>query len=258
MIKTIIKTLVSLLTTLFFCLYFCGCGLNKRCSAITPIAAPPYFTIQTLGYSVEKRPIDLYSVGFGTETILIFAGIHGNEQAGIPLVFKLMERLRRRDDLLEGHRILIIPNANPDGVIRNTRANANGIDLNRNFPVSNRENNAVFGYYGLSEPESNILYDLINSIRPSRIVSIHQPLKCIDYDGPAEDLASFMALYCPLPVTKLGVRPGSFGSFAGEKLGIPVITLELERADDNLTGEQLWKRYGTSLLAAITYPKNPY
>ena len=235
-----------------------GCAPAKRSPAVAPIITPQFFNVQTLGYSIENRPIDLYLAGSGYETIFIFATIHGDEQAGIPLTHRLMERLRHRQDLLEMYRILIIPVANPDGVVRNSRGNANGIDLNRNFPATNRENSAVFGYYALSEPESKILYDLIQKYRPIRIVSIHQPLKCIDYDGPAEELARHMAAYCPLPVKKLGARPGSFGAYAGEKLGIPIITLELERADDYLTTDQLWQRYGAALLAAITYPQQPY
>lgn len=235
-----------------------GCRPGERPVSVAPILTPQPFTVQTLGYSAENRPIDLYSAGDGPESIFIFATIHGNEQAGIPLVHRLMDRLRQRNDLLQGRRILIIPNANPDGVVRNSRGNANGIDLNRNFPATNRENSAAFGFNALSEPESKLLYDFINTYKPIRVVSIHQPLKCIDFDGPAEELAHFMAAYCPLPVKKLGARPGSFGAYVGENLGIPVVTLELERADDNLTAEQLWIRYGMSLMAAISYPKSPH
>lgn len=213
--------------------------------------------MRTLGYSIEHRPIDLYSAGYGSETIFIFSAIHGNEQAGISLVYTLMEQLGHRSDLMADRRILIIANANPDGVVRNSRGNANGIDLNRNFPAANRKNSDVFGHSALSEPESRLLYDFINTFNPARIVSIHQPLKCIDYDGPGKKLAYFMGDYCPLPVKKLGAMPGSFGSFAGATLGIPVITLELEREDDNLAAEQLWNRYGPGLMAAITYPEHP-
>lgn len=249
---------LSLLAPLLFSLFAGGCGPGKRSPGAAPILTPQHFTVQTLGYSVEKRPIDLYMAGSGPEVIFIFSAIHGNEQTGTPLVHTLMERLRQRDDLLEGRQFLIIPVANPDGVMRNHRENANGIDLNRNFPAANRENSEIFGYLALSEPESKLLYDLIHRNRPIRIVSIHQPLKCIDYDGPAEELATLMGAYCSLPVKKLGARPGSFGAYAGETLGIPIITLELERADDYLSAEQLWERYGMALMATITFPNSPY
>ncbi len=223
-----------------------------------PIKPTQLFNVENLGYSVENRPIELYKAGNGSKTMLIMAGIHGNEQAGIPLTYRLMERIKSQPRFLDGWTMLIIPKANPDGIVKNIRGNANHIDLNRNFPAENRINSYPYGYEALSEPESRILYDLINKYKPIRIVSIHQPLVCIDYDGPAEGLANFMAIYCTLPVNKLGARPGSFGAFTGEERSIPIITLELDRADDLLTVDQLWQKYGVALLASITYPKTPY
>ena len=139
-----------------------------------------------------------------------------------------------------------------------TRGNANGIDLNRNFPASNRINNEINGEEGLTEPESKILYDLVMAYQPSRIVSIHQPLYCLDYDGPAESIAQHMGEYCSLPVNKLGSRPGSMGSFVGVEQNIPIITMELAKDVNRLTSIQLWNSYGQALLAAITYPEMPY
>lgn len=232
-----------------------GCQKKIRYDVFT---TPQMFSVQTLGYSVENRPIELYTAGHGEQTLFIFSGIHGNEQAGIGLTYRLMQRIQQNPHLLEDRKILIIQNANPDGIVRNIRGNANHIDLNRNFPAENRINSYPYGYNALSEPESKILYDLINQQRPIRIISLHQPLICIDYDGPGEELARFMASFCPLSVKKLGARPGSFGAYAGENLGIPIITLELERSDDNLTSDQLWQKYGICMIASITYPQLPY
>ncbi|MBW1939433.1 MAG: hypothetical protein JRI67_11870, partial [Deltaproteobacteria bacterium] len=92
---------------------------------------------------------------------------------------------------------------------------------------------------------------------PDRIVSIHQPLSCIDYDGPARMLADHMGQYCALPVKKLGAKPGSLGSYAGITLGIPIITFEMTEADSKLNSLALWQKYGKALLAAITFPNRP-
>lgn len=258
MSKQTINVTLSVFLLAFIVVFGAGCGPCRTATGVAPLLAPQYFTVQTLGYSNQNRPIDLFTAGNGPETIFIFSAIHGNEQAGMTLVYELMERLRERGELLVGRRLIIIPVANPDGVVRNSRGNANGIDLNRNFPAANRENSEVFGFSALSEPESKLLHDLIHRTRPMRIVSLHQPLKCIDYDGPAGDLSAHIAAYCSLPAKKLGARPGSFGAYAGETLGIPIITLELERADDILTADQLWQRYGMAMIAAITYPNAPY
>ena len=87
---------------------------------------------------------------------------------------------------------------------------------------------------------------------PSRgwIIS-SQPISCIDYDGPAEELARAMAAVCGLPVRKLGVRAGSLGSYAGVDLGIPIITIELPGSASRLDADELWQRYGAALEAAI-------
>ncbi|MEM9658430.1 MAG: hypothetical protein AAF961_08725, partial [Planctomycetota bacterium] len=104
----------------------------------------------------------------------------------------------------------------------------------------------------LSEPESRVLMKLVCHYFPNRIVSIHQPLNCIDYDGPAKDLAEAMAAVCPIPVKKLGSRPGSLGSLFGVTLQRPIITFELP-PDAEMESEALWKTYGGALVAALRH-----
>ena len=167
---------------------------------------------------------------------------------------RLERYLQEHQELLKGRKVLLLPVANPDGIARNNRYNARDIDLNRNFPASNRINSYRFGYSALSEPEARAIALLIRQYAPDRIVSIHQPLACIDYDGPSQALADRMAEYCSLPLKKVGAKPGSLGSYAGITLGIPIITLELPRAADKFNQEQLWQQYGPALAAVITYP----
>ncbi len=217
----------------------------------TPVL--PVLQYHVGGQSVRRRPIIYQEFGFGTDVTFILATIHGNEGAGTPLVKNLADYLKRHRDLLEGRKVIILPLANPDGHAARSRHNTRGIDLNRNFPAGNRVDNATHGPQGLSEPESVLIAGIIRRHKPDRIVALHQPLACVDYDGPAQGLAQRMADACHLPVKKLGARPGSLGSYAGETLGIPIITFEMERGDSQLNAGQLWQRYGKALLAAITY-----
>jgi hypothetical protein len=46
------------------------------------------------------------------------------------------------------------------------------------------------------------------------------------------------------------------GSFAGETLNIPIVTLELRKDDSELSAQQLWDSYGRALLAAVAFPEN--
>jgi len=217
-------------------------------------SAIPKATHHIVGKSVQNRPIMCTVAGQGEDTIFILATIHGNESAGTPLVRRLADYLQQHADLLQGRKVVLLPVANPDGMANNSRYNANGVDLNRNFAAANRRNNTQNGYTALSEPEAGTIASLIRQHAPDRIVSIHQPSACVDYDGPAWALANHMAQHCDLPVRKLGAQSGSLGSYAGLTLHIPIITLELPGNADSLNEDSLWQRYGPALVAAVVYP----
>ena len=208
-----------------------------------------------LGTSVLGRPIECSVFGRGPTVVLIMAGIHGDEGAGPPLVWRLADHLGRHRDVLDGRRVVLMPLANPDGYAANTRHNVNRIDLNRNFPAPNFTSTDRHGAAPLSEPESRAIKAVLDDCKPDRIVTIHQPLTCLDYDGPAEQLAHAMNACTDLPVRRIGSLPGSLGSYAGVTLGIPVITLELPESASALDEEGLWRKYGPALLAAIRYPE---
>lgn len=209
---------------------------------------------QVVGKSLDGRPIECQVLGDGEDVFWLIATIHGNEAAGTPLAAKFVEWLQANPDELEGRQVVVIPVANPDGFADNVRFNKNGVDLNRNFPASNfgGEDVKPHGETPLSEPESRALMRVLSQYFPNRAVSIHQPLVCIDYDGPAEKMAEAMGAHCKLPVKKLGSRPGSLGSFMGLTLGKPIITLELP-PDAGMDGDTLWLEYGESLIAALRY-----
>jgi len=210
-----------------------------------------------IGRTPGNRAISCRLLGDGPEVVLIMATIHGNEPAGTPLVEALHVHLRDHPEPVAGRTIMLIPVANPDGFSNRTRTNARGVDLNRNFPAGNFQSRKRNGVQPLSEPESQALHDLILSRRPARIVSIHQPLSCVDYDGPARELARAMSAASDLPLRKLGGMPGSLGSWAGEDLGIPIITVELPGGASRLSQDELWQRYGEMLLVAITGDRMP-
>lgn len=225
-------------------------GVGGRGGGIAPART-------VIGTSVEGQPIECLTFGDGADGVLIIATIHGNESAGTPLLGRLADHISFRPELIAGRRIILVPVTNPDGYANRTRHNVRGVDLNRNFPASNWQNSSQHGDIALSEPESVALHELLESARPSRIVSLHEPYGCIDYDGPGEGLARAMASVCDLPVQKLGGRPGSLGSYAGETLGIPIITVEFPEYVAGWDGAAMWDCYGKMLLAAIEYSESP-
>lgn len=253
----------STICVLLTVLAFAGCYKPVNFPEIvSPLYLPPtvipsrYYIV---GKSVEGRPIMCLVLGQGPDTSFVMAAIHGNETAGIPLVRRLGNELRQNPELLSGRTVVLLSSANPDGIVRGIRQNARGVDLNRNFEAANRVNSKDTGLKALSEPESLAIQKVILQYKPDRIVSVHQrdPGRpaCIDYDGPADDLAGHMADYCDLPVKRLGSKPGSLGSYAGVTRGIPIITFEMWESDSKLDSQSLWRRYGKALLAAVVYPE---
>lgn len=211
--------------------------------------------VETVGRSVDGRPIELrvHGEADAAETVLILASIHGSEPAGTPLVERFEAWLAANPTEWAGLRIAIVPIANPDGYARGERFNTNGVDLNRNFPTGNRTDRKTHGDSPLSEPEAQALLRVVRSYNPTRVASLHQPLDCIDYDGPGLALAEAMstAIDGRLPVKKLGGRPGSLGSYVGIVLGRPIITLELPRHAEDRPTDELWRDYGPALIAFV-------
>jgi protein MpaA len=145
---------------------------------------------------------------------------------------------------------------NPDGNQLGTRANANQVDLNRAFPTktwtdkgtvyrwstsaSERDVKVKTGNVTTLEPEISALIDLIEARRPQFVVSLHEPLACID-DPEHSELGKWLAKRFSLPlIDDVGYdTPGSFGSWCNEK-ELPCITLEFPAISaDSAIEEQL-------------------
>jgi murein peptide amidase A len=216
----------------------------------------PAYRAAVAGRSVKGRPLMVRVYGNGDDVVLLMAGIHGNEAAGVPVLERLGRELMDRPELLAGRTVVILPQVNPDGVKANKRRNANGVDLNRNFPADNFKTTKCHGDEPLSQPESRAVLKQIERYKPNRIVTFHQPLTCLDYDGEgAQAIAEAMGEHTNLPVKPLGGRPGSLGSFFGIDRGIPCITFELPKNARDMSDQELWDRYGRATLAAVVYPQ---
>jgi protein MpaA len=240
-----------LLYALTVTLFINGCvSIRQQAGKLTAGCSVP---ISAAGLSVKSRSIKYIKLGSGPNTTLLIGSIHGDERAGSLLLNRFYGYLKENRYLLCDNTVIIVPIVNPDGFARKTRYNADKIDLNRNFPADNRMNDANNGYFALSEPESWSLYKIINTFKPKKILTFHESLGCIDYDGPAEAIAGRLAAKCKLPVRKLGAKPGSLGSYAGQTLNIPIITIELSEEDSRMSGKRLWDNYKDMLLTCIDF-----
>lgn len=245
-----------IISLVLFSVYLTGCSLYPHKSGC--VQATTSIGQGVAGYSNNGHPIHYTRIGCGHQTTLVYGAIHGNEPASATLAEQLVEKLEQLPHSWRyQHQVIVIPVANPDGLLANTRENARGVDPNRNFPTRNRINNRQFGMHALSEPETQSLVNIKKIYPPDRIFSIHQPLACIDYDGPAVQISRAMTRYTDLPVCRLGARPGSHGSYAGVERHIPIVTFEMRPKDHYLKPGQIWALYGKAILAGINYPQAP-
>lgn len=199
---------------------------------------PRFYSVN--GLPVLEKHFPAAKKAVNPPKILFIGGIHGDEYSSVSVTFKWLKTLKKyHSGAYDWH---FVPVVNPDGLLKkkSTRVNANGVDLNRNFLVSQGEMSPINHwtqntkqrkrYYPgrdpLSEPESKMIYQLIDEIKPNVIISVHAPHGILDFDGsitPPKRLG-------PLRLRQLGTYPGSLGNYGFNVKGIPVMTIELKYA----------------------------
>ena len=97
---------------------------------------------------------DYYRVG-------IFAGIHGDETAGVYAAVRFLQELALQPELARGYELYIYPLCNPTGFENGTRHARCGLDLNRQF------------WNGSHEPEVQLLERQIRTLRFDGLISLH-------------------------------------------------------------------------------------
>ncbi len=175
--------------------------------------------------------------------VLVIGGIHGDEPSSSSVALHWLHWARDGTfELPQPVHWRFIPALNPDGLLmaKPRRTNANGVDLNRNFPTpewlrdaprywaqrTGKDPRRWPGKEPLSEPESRYLHEQMQQFKPHLIVSLHAPYGVLDFDGPITPPSRLGRLY----LDQVGIYPGSLGHYAGVHKGMPVVTVELASA----------------------------
>jgi protein MpaA len=195
----------------------------------------------TEGRSVQGRPLYARDVVAPEAKlrVLVIGAIHGDELSSASVALHWIQHALRTPSNAHWR---FIPALNPDGLLTRParRVNANGVDLNRNFPTPNWQRDAKVywekrtrkdprrwpGPSPLSEPESRYLHEEMARFQPHLIVSIHAPYGVLDFDGPGVPPPQLGRLY----LDQVGIFPGSLGHYGGVHQGMPVVTVELPSA----------------------------
>ncbi len=108
-------------------------------STFAPTPTPPFWEVEIIGFTILGNGLEVYRFGDGPSHRMIVAGIHGGyEWNTVELAYELITHLQENPALVpEDVTLYILPNLNPDGYAASRgyegRANANNVDLNRNW-----------------------------------------------------------------------------------------------------------------------------
>jgi len=132
-----------------------------------------------IGQSEEGRPIPVIYAGVETAPlrILIVAGQHGDERRGRHAVRQFVEHSQPAQDAAAPVSIAVVPDANPDGTARRIRANARGVDLNRD-------------HLRLAAAETRALHQFVRTWRPHLALDVH------DFPPRRRHLLAQQLVYC--------------------------------------------------------------
>ena len=166
---------------------------------------------ETIGTSAEGRPIRAYRAGEpGKPVVMVVATMHGEENFGQYVARGLLE-----GKPITGVDLWVVPVLNPDGLAKDRRWVAGGVDLNRNFP--NRFIvRANSGPRASSAKETRVVTRFLDRIDPRYLVSWHQPLLGVDtYRVKDKALMNRLSTGLDIPLRSLDCHGSCHGTMTG-------------------------------------------
>jgi murein peptide amidase A len=183
----------------------------------------------TFGFSVKGRPLTVTEIGnpASHHRVLIVGCIHGSECSGIAITSALRAAVPSTDV-----DFWLVPDLNPDGYSLGTRQNANGVDLNRNFPfkwmrLGSPGSSDYSGRASLSQPESAAAAALIVRIHPTLAIWFHQHEGVVDDSQGPLAIERRLSTLIGLPLSRLTDYPGSVVGWEDATFGPTAFVVEL-------------------------------
>lgn len=241
-------------------------------------AYPEFLKVESIGKSVEGRPLLMLKMGKGKTHIFGLATIHAREYISTAMVMKDIEQMvlchakgtsfgsYNVRDLFDDCTYYLVPMMNPDGVVisqngpgnrgeafrripidqasrahgySSWKANANGVDLNRNYPEGWKENrrspagpnsNEYKGPKPYSEPETNALVAALDNIKPVAVISYHTQGEILYISDPTpldKELGKKISQITGYPRRPAGRPYGSLQDYIDDVMKVFYVCVEL-------------------------------
>ncbi len=166
---------------------------------------PKITRLESIGKTVQGRELWMMKISdnAGIDEVepefKFISSMHGDEITGRELTLRLIEDMLENygkdakiTDLINNSELFIMPSMNPDGSEMRRRANANGVDLNRDFPEFTRnDQNSPAG----RQPETQAVMNFQKLRNFSLSANFHGGAVCVNYPWDARfDQHPFEAL----------------------------------------------------------------
>ncbi len=121
------------------------------------------FEVRTLaeiphaGHAYPILEVRVPSTSTPQKKLLVLAGVHGNEHAGLLAIPELLDRIERPGDV----ELRVITPVNPVGAAHLSRYNGGGFDINRDF-------------VRFETPEARVVREVTDAMRPDFAISLHE------------------------------------------------------------------------------------
>lgn len=242
---------------------------------------PDIATLRTLGQTTYGREIWALGLGTGPATVLIVGAHHGSEWLTAQLTATMADHYAATNpaDIFQKATVWFIPMLNPDGVtlaqvglsafppeararlrdwnggsddFRTWKANAEGIDLNRQYPadwphiVASPIGPANANYKGpepLVAPEARALYDFTLDLDPEIVLAYHSAGRVIywhfhtwpEHVGRDQRIAEQLAKLTGYALVPPEANPsgGGYKDWFVQTKGRPGFTLEIGQYTDS-------------------------
>lgn len=186
------------------------------------------------GKTATGLPIPAYRFGHHGPKVLILGGVHGDEIEGVVAAHGLLQEFAQ--SFVFRLQVTLVPAFNLDGVLRQDRLNANGVDLNRNLPTHDWTSEIAKPRYNPgktanSEPENQALVEFLTEEKPDFVLSLHSWKPLLNVNGKCRREAEAIAALTGYVIEEsIGYpTPGCLGTYAGLEREMPTLTYEIER-----------------------------